>query len=268
MFRNISIIGVGNLSQALLYCIKNKSLKFNINLYDLDKKKKVFASKKEWSFNAKINKKLAESDLVILAVKPNQYKDACSKINVYAKNKVVIVSLMAGITIKDLEKEFSDKLSIARVMTNINAKYSSAISSIYIDKQFRKDKIVSLKKFFSLFGSIKILKSESQINKITALIGSGPAYFIYFAESMVKTFQSFGFTKYESELLVCELFYGTAKTCITDKRSLNEIKKSVVSKGGTTEAALKKFDKLKTKKIVMESIREAFIRAEDLGKGK
>ena len=128
MFRNISIIGIGNLSQTLIYCIKNKSLKFNINLYDIDKKKKVFASKKEWSFNTKINKKLAESDLVILAVKPRQYKDACSKINMYAKNKVVIVSLMAGITIKDLEKEFSDKLSIARVMTNINAKYSSAIS--------------------------------------------------------------------------------------------------------------------------------------------
>ena len=45
MFRNISIIGVGNLSQTLLYCIKNKSLKFNINLFDLDKKKKFFASK-------------------------------------------------------------------------------------------------------------------------------------------------------------------------------------------------------------------------------
>ena len=268
MFRNISIVGVGNLSQTLLYCIKNKSLKLNISLYDLDKKKKVFASKKEWSFSTKINKSLSESDLVILAVKPYQYKDVCAKINTYANNKAVIVSLMAGITIKDLKEAFPDKLSIARVMTNINAKYSNAISSIYIDKRFRKDKIASLKKFFSLFGSINILKSESQINKITALVGSGPAYFIYFAESMIKTFQSFGFTKYESEALVCELFYGTAKTCIADKRSLDEIKKSVVSKGGTTEAALKKFDKLKTKKIIMESIREAFVRAVDLGKGK
>ena len=69
-------------------------------------------------------------------------------------------------------------------------------------------------------------------------------------------------------MCIRDRFYGTAKTCITDKRSLDEIKKSVVSKGGTTEAALKKFDKLKTKKIIMESIREAFIRAEELEKGK
>ena len=55
---------------------------------------------------------------------------------------------MAGITIKDLKEAFPDKLSIARVMTNINAKYSNAISSIYIDKRFRKDKI-ALKKFLA-----------------------------------------------------------------------------------------------------------------------
>ena len=91
MFRNISIVGVGNLSQTLLYCIKNKSLKLNISLYDLNKKKKVFASKKEWSFRTKINKSLSESDLVILAVKPYQYKDVCAKINTYANNKAVIV---------------------------------------------------------------------------------------------------------------------------------------------------------------------------------
>ena len=55
MFKNISIIGVGNLTQTLLFCIKNTSTKLNINLYDLDNKKRVFASSKEWSFNSKID---------------------------------------------------------------------------------------------------------------------------------------------------------------------------------------------------------------------
>ncbi len=85
---------------------------------------------------------------------------------------------------------------------------------------------------------------------------------------MIKTFQKFGFSKDESSRLVSELFYGTAITCKQDKRDFDEIKKSVVSKGGTTEAALKNFDKLQTKKIIMESIKKAYFKARNIGKCK
>ena len=268
MFKNISIIGVGNLTQSLLHCIKHASVKINMNLYDLDKKKKSLAVHKTWQFYPVINNKLRNSDLIIIAVKPNQYEDVCNEINQHINKNVVIVSLMAGIKIKDLKRKVSNSPSFARVMTNINAKYSNAISSIYLGQGFKKDKIISLKNFFSLFGSIKILQSETQIDKVTALIGSGPAYFIYFAESIIKTFQSFGFSKDESQKLVSELFYGTAVTCKKDKRNLEDIKNTIVSKGGTTESALKKLDKLKTKKIIMESIKDAYIKAQALGKRK
>ena len=113
-----------------------------------------------------------------------------------------------------------------------------------------------------------MLKTEVQIDKATALIGSGPAYFIYFAESIFKTFQSFGFSKNESKNLVTDLFYGTALTCKEDKRDFEEIKKSIVSKGGTTESALKRLDRLQTKKIIMGSIKDAYIKAKSLGKNK
>ena len=78
MLENISIIGVGNLTQSLLYSIDNSSLKLNINLYDKDNKKKVFASQKRWKFFTKVGKEIASSDIIILAVKPNQYKNICS----------------------------------------------------------------------------------------------------------------------------------------------------------------------------------------------
>ncbi len=268
MFKNISIIGVGNLTQALLTCIKNSQSKFNIKLYDTDKKKKLHVDQDNWKFYAKVNESIKDSDLIIIAVKPNKYHSVCDTINKYNNKRLVIVSLMAGISIKDLKNRLSDNYSLARVMTNINAKYGNAISSICLGQNFSKEKISSLRKFFSLFGSIKISKSEIEMDKITALIGSGPAYFIYFAESMIKTFQKFGFSKDESSRLVSELFYGTAITCKQDKRDFDEIKKSVVSKGGTTEAALKNFDKLQTKKIIMESIKKAYFKARNIGKCK
>ena len=80
MLKRISIIGAGNLTQALLYSIDNSSLKMDINLYDKDKKKKVFASQKKWKFFTKVGKEIAGSDIIIIAVKPNQYKNVCSDI--------------------------------------------------------------------------------------------------------------------------------------------------------------------------------------------
>ena len=134
---------------------------------------------------------------------------------------------MAGVKTKDIKNKLSDKISIARVMTNINAKFGNAISSIYLEKGFKKDKAISFNNLFNLFGSVRFVKTEAQIDKITALLGSGPAYFIYFAESIIKAFQSFGYSKDESNNLVAELFYGTAKTCILDERSFEQIKETV-----------------------------------------
>jgi len=268
MFKNISIIGVGNLTQTLLFCIKNTSTKLNINLYDLDNKKRVFASSKEWSFNSKIDKKINDCDLIIIAVKPTQYKKVCNAINNYVNKKLVVVSMMAGVKTKDLKDKLSGEVLIARVMTNINAKFGNAISSIYMEKRIKKNDITSLRNLFSLFGSVRFVKTEAQIDKITALLGSGPAYFIYFAESIVKAFQSFGYSKDESNNLVAELFYGTAKMCILDERSFEQIKKTVISKGGTTEAALKNLDNLKTKEKIKKSIKKAYVKAQALGKNK
>ena len=68
MLKRISIIGAGNLTQALLYSIDSSSLKMDINLYDKDKKKKVFASQKKWKFFTKVGKEIADSDIIIIAV--------------------------------------------------------------------------------------------------------------------------------------------------------------------------------------------------------
>ena len=105
---------------------------------------------------------------------------------------------------------------------------------------------------------------ENQLNKITALIGSGPAYFIHFAESIMKTFKSFGFTEAESMKYSLELFYTTAYSCIVDDRALGLIKKSIISKNGTTEAALKKMNQRNFQKNIKESILAAYKRSQEL----
>jgi len=268
MVKNIAIIGTGNLAQSLLYRLESSKIKVRIRLYDKDTRKKSLAKKSTITYSNIIDKDLAKSEFIIIAVKPNQYKDVCRDIKRFYSKSSVVISLMAGVKIANLKKELNSEASISRVMTNINSKYGNASTFIFSNKFCKAGKTALIKRFFNIFGTSYILKNENQIDKVTALTGSGPAYFIHFLEGMIEVFKKFGFSENEAKSYVKELFYGTAITCMNENKSFKEIKNSVISKGGTTDAALKALDVLKFKSILIKSIREAYNKAQQLGKNK
>jgi len=268
MVKDIAIIGVGNLAQSLLYRLESSKTELRIRLYDKDTRKKSLAKKPRITYSSTIDKSLIKSEVIIIAVKPNQYKDICGDIKKFYSKSSVVISLMAGVKTTNLIKELNPETSIFRVMTNINSKYGNASTFIFSNKFCKKNKVALIKRFFNIFGTSHILENENKIDKVTALIGSGPAYFIHFLEAMIQTFKNFGFSEDESETYAQELFYGTAITCLNEKKSFKKIKDSVISKGGTTDAALKTLDALKFKSILTKSIKEAYNKAQQLGKNK
>ena len=268
MIKDIAIIGVGNLAQSLLYRLESSKTKLKIRLYDKDIRKKSLAKKPTITYSNIIDKNLIKSEVIIIAVKPNQYKDVCNDINNFCSKSSIVISLMAGVKITNLIKELNPEKSIVRVMTNINSKYGNASTFIFSNKFCKKSKVVLIKRFFNIFGTSYILENENKIDKVTALTGSGPAYFIHFLEAIIQTFKNFGFSENESETYAKELFYGTAITYMNEKKNLKKIKDSVISKGGTTDAALKTLDALKFKSILTKSIKEAYNKAQQLGKNK
>ena len=268
MIKDISIIGAGNLSQSLLYRIEEAKANIKIRLYDKDAKKNILVKKSNILFSTDIDDNISKSNIIIIAVKPDQYKDVCINIKKYKSKSSIVVSLMAGVKINSLTKELGSKTSIIRAMTNINSKYGSATTFMFKNK-FCKSNVVNIVKiFFNIFGTSHILKKEIEIDKVTALVGSGPAYFIHFLEGIIQTFKNFGFSESDSNAYAKELFYGTAITCKNEQKSLLKIKNSVVSKGGTTDAALKKLTILKFQDILEKSIKEAYSKAKQLGKNK
>ena len=268
MIKDISIIGAGNLSQSLLYRIEEAKANIKIRLYDKDTKKDVLAKKSNVLFCTKIDDNISKSNIIIIAVKPSQYKDVCINIKKYKTKSSIIVSLMAGVKINSLAKELGSKTSIIRTMTNINSKYGNASTFMFKNKFCNNNVLNAVKMFFNFFGTSHVLKKEIEIDKVTALVGSGPAYFIHFLEGIIQTFKNFGFSEKDSTFYAKELFYGTAITCINEQKSLLKIKNSVVSKGGTTDAALKKLTILKFQDILEKSIKEAYSKAKQLGKNK
>ena len=266
--KDIAIIGVGNLAQSLLYRLESSKAKVKIRLYDKNTQKKSLAKKPIITYSNAIDHHLIKSEVIIIAVKPNQYKDVCSDIKNFCSKSSVVISLMAGVKTTSLMKELNPEKSIVRVMTNINSKHGNASTFIFSNKFCKNSKVVLIKRFFNIFGTSHILENENQIDKVTALTGSGPAYFIHFLEAIIQTFKNFGFSENKAEIYAKELFYGTAITCMNEKKNLKKIKDSVISKGGTTDAALKTLDALKFKSILTKSIKEAYNKAQQLGKNK
>lgn len=268
MKKKITFIGVGNLTQSLLYGFNAISHKNSINLYDIDSKKKKFANKTNITFNDNLHIAVKNADLIIIAVKPKNYRSVCISLNKMDLPNTTIISLMAGVRVKELSNHLNDYNNISRVMTNINAKYLQALSFVYFGSQVSSKSKSLIKDVFNCFGEVQILKSESSMDKVTALVGSGPAYFIHFAEEMSNIFSKLGFSKKESAKYMKQVFYGTALLCNKDSRSLKKIKESIASKGGTTESALKVLNREKFNVILNKTIHAAYKKSQTLSKDK
>ena len=267
MSNNISIIGMGNLTQSLLQSLISNNFKGKIFVHDINKRKKKFAIRDKIIFKNSISDLINYSNLVIIAVKPGDYKKVCDSLQDILKQNTVLISLMAGIESKSIMSGCNKKkLAISRVMTNINSKFSYGTTFIYFNKYVSNLQAKKINNLWKIFGSVTNVRSELEIDKATALLGSGPAYFIEFCQSLIKIFKNFGFSEKESHAYVSELFFGTAYLCKNDSRDLENIKKTIISKGGTTEAALKTLKKNKFQNILEDSITQAFRRAKNINK--
>ncbi len=268
MIKNISIIGAGNLARCFIDRIISCKINCKVFLYDIDKKKNKYNSVSNVKFFPTINKNLSESQLILLAIKPHNFKSVLENIAEYGNRKSVVASLMAGVKLNIIDKALNKNFYTARIMTNINAQFGNAQSFIFTDKNFPEKRLNNLVKFFKLFGTTTRVNKEVQIDKLTALCGSGPAYFIYFTEIVKDTFKKFGFKENEAEQLSKYLFYSTGFTCYHNDNSMKDIKKTIVSRKGTTEAALVMMERKNIRKVIMDSIDQAYKKSIQLGKKK
>ena len=268
MIQNISIIGAGNLAECILKRILVYKKRHEVYVYDIDEKKNKYSTEKNIKFFPTINDRLHESQLILLAIKPNNFKFVSEDIATYGDKKSMVISLMAGTKLNFVDNLLNKKFYTARVMTNINAQFGNAQSFIFTRKNFPKNRLNELTNFFKMFGTTSIVNTEVQIDKLTALCGSGPAYFIYFTEIVKDSFKKFGFKDDQAEQLAKNLFYSTGYTCFHSENYIKDIKKTIVSKKGTTESALNMMEKKNIRKIIMESINQAYKKSIQLGKKK
>jgi pyrroline-5-carboxylate reductase len=271
-------IGYGHMAEAI-YQRLDKSLFENICLIEKDDDRRISIDKKKYGETQLLKSlqgiKFCNSDIVILAVKPNQIKSICNEINsliIEKKDLPVVISIAAGVTttsIKDyiIQENLShlqNFLNIYRAMPNLCASNGDSITGLFgssVSDITNSKNTVS--EIFNSVGEILWVKKEADLNIVTAISGSGPAYIFYIMEVMINSAQELGLSEKDAKKLVAMTLIGSGKMGLSIQNLKEQISK-VSSKGGTTEAALKVFEKENLSLIFNRAIEAAHARSKEI----
>jgi pyrroline-5-carboxylate reductase len=208
---------------------------------------------------------ISEVDLIVLAVKPQTINQIYPNIRPFLKPHQLVLSIMAGVRLQSLEDGLGIK-KIIRAMPNLPAQVGMGMTAFTAQDDVNKHELIAVQNLLSTTGRAIYFDKEEMIDAATAISGSGPAYVFYFMNAMVQAAIKLGFSSSEAEFLVGQTFTGAVQLQNRSKESHQQWIDKVSSKGGTTEAAIKIFNKFDTENTINEAIFAANNRAEELGK--
>ncbi len=265
----IGVIGTGNMGQALVRGLVEKSVyPQNISVYDPDAKKAA-AVKKEFPVKvAKTGRQCASlADIVILAVKPQIMQEAVVEISGAVDKDALVISIAAGVPISKIESYFKKPVSIIRVMPNMPALVGAGMSAFSLGRHASAKHRKVAEAVLEAFGQV-VQVPEKMIDLVTAISGSGPAYYFLLAEKMIEAGYEMGMKVDVAKKLVYQTAFGSGLVLAKSDEDPEDLIAKVASKGGTTEAALKVFQRKGFGKIIHDAVKAAYKRSIELREGK
>ncbi len=262
MKNKLGIIGGGNMGEAILNCVRKQ---YSVLVSEKDKTR---AGHLQTTYYIKIEtlKTVVEtSEIVLIAVKPQDFEDVLREIKPWIDERKLVVSIAAGITTAYIEKIFGKNVRVIRTMPNMPAMIASGITAVCPGRYAKKTDVETACKIFNHLGKTVIVQ-EQEMDAITAVSGSGPAYLFCFLECLMKAAQALGLKEDLSKELVASTFLGSALLLDQQKADPGALRAKVTSKGGTTEAALAIFEKNKLEEIIAQALQAARKRAEELSR--
>ena len=256
---DIHIVGLGNLGTAFIYGLSN--VKTGINLYLYDESFEVRKLIKEnFSLEALDKISLIDKGVVILCIKPQNIKNYLEKNKEKIGKNILICSPVAGLEIKTIEHYV--KNPIIRIMPNLLIRENNGF--IPYVSNYEGDYLSFVKKVLHKLGSVKEFE-ESMFPIITAISGSGPAWFYELSHQLVNAGYKLGLDIEESEMIIKEIVKALPGLVSEDETFKNLVDK-VKSPQGTTEAGLNSLDNHSFDQIILEAIQKATQRSVDISK--
>lgn len=262
----LGIIGCGNMGSALARGILSKKiLPFNsIYICDKDAQKTRPLYRK---FGIRLGSKeetVKKCNLIIIAVKPQDSRKLFHSISKWLDSSKHLISVMAGISVKKLESFTGKKIPITRAMPNMAALAGKSMTALTHNKMVKNKTLVH--RIFGSVGDI-IEIEEKYMDAVTAVAGSGPAYFFYLAECLTDAAVKLGIKREKASKLAVAALVGSGALSDTLNAPPGLLKERIASKRGTTEAALNILKSNNFRTLIINAVKAAAEKSKELSKG-
>ena len=260
---NIGFIGGGNMAQALIGGLISRGLAPNrITVSDPVEQMRACLAEKQVQVTEDNLVAIQEADIVLFAVKPQVLASVLKPLKGLLQGKLVI-SIVAGAEISTIAK-LLDTDRIVRVMPNTPALVQTGAHGLYATDAVDVHDRALASQVLAATGLTLWVNSEAQIDAVTAVSGSGPAYFFYMMESMIRAGKNLGLDEKTATALTLQTALGAAQMAITSAHSPAELRKNVTSPNGTTQAALEVFDRAQISQNIQAALAAAQKRSQEL----
>lgn len=262
----IAFVGGGNMASALISGLLKKGRSaVDIRVVEID------ASARERlevglhvSAHADLAQGVAGAECIVLAVKPQHMREVALALAPLAKDALVL-SIAAGIRHADLARWLAGHTRLVRAMPNTPALALAGMTGLYAPPGVSGDDRARAEAILGAAGKTLWVQSEAQMDAVTAVSGSGPAYVFYFIEALEDAASALGFEAKASRALALETFTGAVKLAAESPESVATLRARVTSRGGTTERALETLDEARVHDSIVAAVRAAAQRSQELG---
>lgn len=263
----IGFIGAGNMAHALISGLINNGFSAsNIKLSDTDT---ILLSQRKLEFDLEVftdNSQLAiQCDVLILAVKPEILSSVCKKIKVHTRHRPLVISIVTSVKSNNINDWLGGGFSIVRTMPNTPVLVSKGATGMTANETVTDEQKELAGQILGSVSECFWLKEETMLDAVTALSGSGPAYFFLMIESMTNAGVALGLDKKIAEKLTIQTAFGASTMSKKSDDSPRKLRSKVTSKNGATQAAIESFQDQNFEKIISYAIRAAFERAQEIG---
>ncbi|MDE2235267.1 MAG: pyrroline-5-carboxylate reductase [Gammaproteobacteria bacterium] len=205
---------------------------------------------------------------VLFAVKPQVFRDAALPLaSILSRNRPLIISIAAGVPMKDIGRWLGYPAAVVRVMPNTPALIGAGAAALCANQSVSEKQRTLAQKIFDAVGLALWIENEEDMNAVTAVSGSGPAYFFLIMEIMQDAARELGLPADVAGSLVRQTAYGAVRMAIESRDDLATLKKRVTSPGGTTAAALKILDSEALRKLFLQALTAARDRGSEISAG-
>lgn len=267
--KKITFIGGGNMARSLINGLLMDNNQVQICVADPDESQ-LDGIRQNWANVTTTSNNLEaidQVDVVILAVKPQIMSEVLKSLATIAQQqKPLFISIAAGITEANIADILGAEIPIVRCMPNTPALVQSGATGLYANQYVSAEQHDLAESIMRAVGITVWMQEESLLDAVTAVSGSGPAYFFLVMEAMQAAAEKLGLPAEEAKLLILQTALGAAKLALESSDSPAELRKKVTSKGGTTEAALAKLIDGGLPELFDTALQAADQRAKELAK--